>query len=929
MSRQLTIVFLFITHLIVAQSQESFKANYQGTALTQVFQEIEDHFDIGLYYDRADLEGLTFTGQVDEKDEKVLLNQVIKGFDFFLSSNGNNFFITKVNILTDELPLLKSWTSGNTEKMEESAEESADVIFRKSFATQNENLSNASEEVIELGLQSKYAKNKTSLITGRVTRAEDGAPLEGALIFSGDGAVSTLTDERGYFSIKLLNGRQDLTFQYVGMERTTRKLMVFSEGSLNVTLQEDAIALKEVVVEASAERAVESLSLGLESIDIEDFKELPAVLGERDVLKVATLLPGINSQGEGAAGFYVRGGKSDQNLFLFDGATVYNVSHFLGFFSVFNADALGGMDIYKGGIPAKYGGRLSSVFDISSKMPSKEKFTLEGGISTIATRLTAEVPLFNGRSSLMVSGRTTYSDWVTRLVDNPEFSDNQVDFSDLVVKYHQSIDASNNIGVSAYTSTDNFSVRSDTLFTFSDFSNTNRIITGFWQHRFNGNFDGKLTISRSDYGYEISADQVPERGFLQDFGIAELTGRADFNLDYSDRHAFNFGTEVKRYDINPGSLVPLGEGSERNPNILNPEQGIEAAVYFSDEFRVSDRLSINAGARLSIFQQLGAGEVYLYQEGAPPSESTRIDSISYADGEVMQTYGGPEFRLSGRYLLGEQSSLKVGYGRNRQYVHSLMNTASVSPTDIWRLSNRYIKPQIADELSIGFFQNFSDIGLNASVEVYGKLMQNLIDFRTGATFLLNSTVETAVLQGDGRAYGVELSLEKQGRLNGWLNYTYSRSFIKLDGATQEGRINGGEFFPTNFDMPHVLNLVSNYDVTKRFVLSMNFVYNSGRPLTVPTGVYDIRGIDVINFSERNSDRMRDYIRMDIGFTLKYGHRQNKFAKSFWSLSLYNVLGRDNPFSVFFDVDREQGNVRAYELVIFGNMIPTISYNFKL
>jgi len=927
MSKRIAIILMLFSQLGFAQNIGTFNANYNEASLVKVFADVEQHFDLKMYFDQSDIGDLVFSGSVNAEDAEDAMRQVTSKVELFASFRGSNVFITRNRILTTDLPMLSQNRAVEVQALPDTTEVVTDVIFRRTFEEPAEVRIDSSDRIIELGSLSKFVKNKKSKITGTVVSGEDGTTLVGVLVYTAGGSVTALTDEQGRYSIEVINGRQELTFQYVGMTTMTKQLMVFSEDVLNATLFEDVIALSEVVVEASAYREVQSLELGVEKIDIENFKELPAVLGERDVLKVATLLPGINNSGEGGAGFYVRGGKSDQNLFLFDGATVYNVSHFLGFFSVFNPDALGGMEIYKGGIPSKYGGRLSSVFDISSKMPSKERLSVEGGISSIATRLTVDVPLFNGSSALMVSGRTTYSDWVTNIVDNPEFSDNQVDFSDAIIKYHHQINESNNTGFSLYASRDNFRVASDTLFTFSDFQNTNRIMTGFWQHKFNGGFDGKLSISKSDYKYELESTQVPERAFIQDFDVSEISAKVDLNLDFSERHLFNFGAEVKQYDINPGTLRPFNENSDRSPNVLDREKGLESAVYFSDEFKLTERLSINAGLRFSLFQNLGPGTEFVYEEGVPISRNTRIDSVVYDDGEVINTYAGPEVRLTGRYLLDETSSVKLGYGRNRQYLHSLMNTASVSPTDIWRLSSTYIKPQIADEISVGYFKKFESLGLDASVEVYGKLMQNLLDFKTGSSFLLNSELETAILQGDGRAYGVEFSLEKEGRLNGWFNYTYSRSFIKLDGPTQDARINSGEYFPTNFDMPHVLNLVSNYDVTKRFVLSFNFVYTSGRPLTVPTGVYDIQGIDVINFSERNSDRIRDYMRVDLGFTLKWGHRQKKFAKSYWSLSLYNLLGRDNPFSVFFDID--EGDVNAYELVIFGNVVPTISWNFKL
>ncbi|RKQ42493.1 TonB-dependent receptor-like protein [Roseivirga pacifica] len=907
------------------QTTDVYSGSFQNTAIEQVINDIEGKLSYTFYYKKEWIDSLTFSGNFSNTPISEVLTTIFDGTTIRFYHDSKKVFLTNgIAIITTPEIVSDLLAQHSPQQAEQPAEETKELLFTKEYAGENQNNNDLENFVFEVGSRAQFEGGASSTMVGYIKDNSTGEPIEGALVYSGNKAAVTGPD--GFYSLNLTNGRHEIQVQFTGMKRTKRKIILFSNGRFDIDMEVDVIALNEVIVEATRRANIEQVNTGIERLNVEDSKTVPAVLGEKDILKVATTFAGIQTVGEGAAGFNVRGGKSDQNLFLFEGATVYNASHFLGFFSVFNSDALEGMNVMKSGIPASYGGRLSSVFDISAKTPNKEEVTVEGGISSVTSRLTAEIPIIKEKASLLASGRLTYSNWILETIDHSDFKNNKVNFSDFIVKYDHQINQENRVSLSGYLSEDKFRLNSDTLFSFSDFSYANKMATAKWSRRFNATFDASLSASYSEYDYEFESTQLEKNAFGQDYGIREFGAKLDFNKDLQSPHQLNFGLEAKRYDINPGTKFPIGSESVAGSISLSPEQGIEGALYVSDNHEINDKLSLNYGLRYSFFTYLGPGITNLYLDDAPKNPDTKTGEIIHDKGDFIETYHGPELRFAARYLLDDNSSVKLSYDRSRQYLHALSNSASLSPTDLWRLSNEYIEPQVGDQISVGYYRDFLNGEYETSVEVYGKKLSNLVDFKTGADFLLNDRIETIALQGPGKSYGVEFSLKKDGRLNGWFNYSYARTFIKLDGSFDEETINNGSYFPTNYDKPHTINLVSNYEITTRFSVSYNFVYNTGRPITFPTGLYELNGIEILNYSDRNEYRIPDYVRMDIGLTLKWGHRLTKGSHSFWSVSVYNVLGRKNAFSLYFDLD--DGEVQGYKLSVFGSAIPTISYNFK-
>ena len=795
------------------------------------------------------------------------------------------------------------------------------VSFQSQSATRNDQ-----SQIYTIGNIKDFKRGKSSIIKGTVTSKN--GPVEGVYIANVEPFVNTISDENGQFRITLPNGMNELTFQSVTTVTASRKINLFSDGELKVNLDLDVVALEEVVISAQREENIKTIQMGLTKIDPKKVSIVPALLGERDIIRVATSTPGVQNVGEGSAGINIRGGKADQNLFLLDNNTVYTTNHFFGFFSAFNASGIGELSLYKNGMPAEYGGRLSSVFDIKTKKPNYEKFEANVGLGLVTSQIQLEGPIKSAKTSVLLNGRGTYSQYMLDLFKDSSIGNNKVSFYDFTLRTHTQVSDNDEFSITAYYSYDAFKIKSDTLLSFSNFSYENKVIGASWKHIVNDNLFAILEIGTSNFSYLTSYDVLPTQAFNVDLFLDEKRAALKFDYFVNEILNYKFGIETKLFSLSPGEKNPKGSESLIENKQIDEESAIDIAPYFSATYNFSNKLAVDAGIRYSIFNSFGPGEYNIYQEGQPKGSSSIIGTKKYETGEVIHGNHGPEFRLQSRYLVGSGGSIKLGYGRTRQNTHLLLNAASIAPTDVWRLSGPFIKPQIADQLSVGYYKNFFGKNLiEASVETYFKDIQNLVDFKTGAELQFNPAIETDLLQGDGRSYGVELSLAKStGWLTGWLNYTYSRSFIRLDGSQPSEVINGGTFFPTGYDRPHYLNSVTNYKFTRRITMTLNLVYSSGIPLTYPVGKWNFKSSENILYSNRNEFRIPNYFRTDIGINVNASHKLKKFTHSSWTFSIYNLLGRDNIYSIFFEVEDDQ--IKGYKMSVFPTPIPTITYNFK-
>jgi len=660
--------------------------------------------------------------------------------------------------------------------------------------------------------------------------------------------------------------------------------------------------------------------MGLNKVNIEMIKQIPAMMGESDILKTALLLPGVQTVGEGASGFNVRGGSTDQNLILLNRAPVFNSAHFFGFFSAFNPDVVKDFKLYKSGIPAEFGGRISSVFDITTKSGNTKKISGTGGISPVTAKFMLEGPIIKDKGSFVLAARGTYSDWLMNQFPNSELRNSEASFYDMNLTLTQQINAKNTISLSAYMSQDRFQLRSDTAYRYS---NVNATLN--WKHLFSDRFIGEASAIVSNYAYDISSDGNPVNAYNIQYRILHMEGRTDFIYFPNNDHKIKFGVSSISYNLQPGSRLPLGEESLVEPVYMEKEKAHDLSIYLSEEYILSPRLSFYGGLRYSLYRFLGPKTMFQYAPG-PVELYNLVDTITYGPGTI-HTYHGPELRFSARYKFNNATSLKLSYNRLRQNLHMLSNTTAISPTDTWKLSDPHIRPQVGDQVSLGFYRDLRDNTIETSIEVYYKYINDIIEYQSGANLLLNPHIETDLINGIGRAYGAEMLIRKTGgRFNGWMSYTYSRTFIKVDGEAQEEKINNGEYFPASYDKPHDFTMVTNYKFSRRFSFSGTLTYSTGRPITYPVAKYRFRNASLAHYSFRNEYRVPDYFRIDISANLEGNLRSKKLAHSFWSLSVYNLTGRNNVYSIYFIT--QEGELKGYKMSIFDRPIPTLTYTFK-
>ncbi|HLW20629.1 MAG TPA: TonB-dependent receptor [Cyclobacteriaceae bacterium] len=760
-------------------------------------------------------------------------------------------------------------------------------------------------------LSSAYGQERFT-ISGNITDSDNGEGLIGATVLVEELKTGVVTNEYGFYSLTLVKGAYTLAISYVGFE-TFRKTIVLDQNlRLNQELVSQSRNLQEVVVTSERpDENIRSTSIGVNKLDVREIDVVPVVFGEKDVIKTIQLLPGIKSN-EGGGGFFVRGGSADQNLILLDEAPVYNASHLLGFFSVFNSDAIKDLSIYKGHIPAEYGGRASSVLDIRMKDGNSKKLTASGGIGLISSRLAVEAPLVKDKGSFIVSGRRTYADVFLKLSNNEDLSNSILYFYDLNVKANYRLNPNNRIYLSGYFGRDKFGF-SD-VFGF-DWGNTTATLR--WNHIFNDKLFLNSTVLFSDYNYQvkISGDEGENNGFRITSAIRDFSIKEDFDYFISPANTMKFGVNVIRHGFMPGA-IETDLFSDVNASRLQEKYAWEGAVYVSNDTEFSDRFMANYGLRYSYFAQVGPGDIFTYDENGEI-----IDVNSYGSGDIVQTYGGLEPRIGLTYVLDEESSIKTSFGRNRQYLHLLSNSTSGTPIDLWIPSSNNVKPQFVDQYAAGYYRNFKDNTFESSVEIYYKDMNNQVDYKTGAELVYNENVESQLLFGKGWSYGAEFFLKKNtGDLTGWISYTWSKTERKFDGVDQ------GQVYPANQDRRHDLSLVGIYQLSRKWTLSASFVYYTGNAVTFPIGKYQVEGKVVNLYDKRNANRYPDYHRLDLGATLQLKEKEN-FSSDI-NFSIYNAYARKNVYSINFrEVAADPTRTEAVKLSLF-NILPSVTYNFK-
>lgn len=751
-----------------------------------------------------------------------------------------------------------------------------------------------------------------STISGTITDSSNGEELLGASIWISELSSGGITNEYGFYSLTIPNGSYILSISYIGYETLKKEISLTESFRLNVNLEPESTTLDEVVVTSERKDGnIKSPQMSATSLEIKEIALVPVVFGEQDVIKTIQLLPGIKSS-EGGGGFFVRGGSADQNLILLDEAPVYNASHLLGFFSVFNSDAIKDLTVYKGHIPAEFGGRASSVLDIQMNNGNNKKFNASGGIGLISSRLTIENPIVKDKGSFIISGRRTYLDLFLKASKDEDVRNSVLYFYDLNAKANYKFGEKNRVFISGYFGRDKFGAGD--VFGF-DWGNTTATIR--WNHLFNDRLFSNTTALFSDYNYdvEISGDEGENNGFNITSGIKDVSLKQDFKYFISPTNSLKFGLNGIYHSFIPGEITP-DANSNINRSELQEKYAWEAAAYVSDDMEVSERLNFNFGLRYSWFAQVGPGDIYTYDADGDV-ETTE----TYDNGKIVETYGGLEPRAGLTYLLNDESSVKASYGRNIQYLHLVSNSTSGTPIDIWIPSSNNVKPQIADQYALGYYRNFKEDAYESSFEVYYKDMQNQVDYRTGAELIFNENVESQLLFGKGWSYGAEFYFKKNiGKLTGWLSYTWSKTEREFEG------IDNGDPYPANWDRTHDLSLVGIYKLNPKWTLSASFVYQTGNAITYPVGKYQVDGETINLYDTRNDNRLPDYHRMDLGATWQL-KKTDKFESSL-NFSVYNAYGRKNAFLINFqEAENDPNRTEAVKLSLF-SFVPSVTYNFK-
>ena len=757
-------------------------------------------------------------------------------------------------------------------------------------------------------------------LSGHVKAADSGEELIGATVAVKSMSVGVSANVYGFYSLSLPEGKHQLSYSFIGYQEVLIDLEVNSDTVIDVELKPKAQEIKEVEITGeNAQNKVKSIEMSVNKIDAKDIKKIPALLGEADVVKSILLLPGVTTVGEGSTGFNVRGGGIDQNLVLLDEAPVYNSSHLFGFFSVFNPDAVKNVKLIKGGIAPEYGGRLSSILDVRMKEGNSKKFTGNGGVGLIFSRLSLEGPIKDENTSFLIAGRRSYADILARPFLGSDLDGSEFFFYDVTAKVNHRINENNRLFLSAYFGRDVFG--SGFLFDWGSTTTTLR-----WNHIFNQKLFMNLSGFFSDYDYAFGVDEDESRDqFSWESSIISFSLKPDFSYYLNNRNTIKFGGQSLYYNFKPAeaSFESVGETND----ISLPEKfALENSLYLQNEQKIGARWALLYGFRWSFFNYLGEGEALTFRDTTPGIRKPVESRTSVGSWENIADYNNFEPRFSIKYDLNEYSSLKGSYNRMVQYLHLISNTVASTPIDIWLPTTNNVEPQIADQVAVGFFRNFEKNKYEFSAEIFAKDFQNQIDYIDNADIFFNEELEGELLAGDGRAYGLELYLKKnKGKLGGWISYTLSRSERKVEG------INRGEWYPTRFDRNHNLSLVTSYELNQKWSFSANFVYSSGTPTTFPTNRFQVQGIIIPHNIEgsRNNFRIPDYHRLDISATLTPQSNKNRKWKGEWVFSIYNVYSRRNPFSIFFEQDQDDLlKTNAIRFSVIGNFVPAVSYNFK-
>jgi hypothetical protein len=917
--KKFVFIVLFIASYFSSQAQNdsSVKVSIvlENAKLSTLITNIEAQSGFHFYYDSTQLGDDLYTAKILNKPLYIVLAELFTPKKIYYSiENDLQIFLFKEQLINLSLPV--GYFTGQSKLVVKNNNDSIANI--DDFKNIQENIEDKKLYIIG---EKQLSTSSIVNLSGYIKDGKTGEPIAGASVYIENPRIGSNTDQNGYYTISLPRGKHLLNIQSLGIRDLKKLVLLYSDGKLSIDATTSIMSLKKVTISSQKMSNIRGTVMGVQKLDIKTVKQVPVVFGEADVLRVVTLLPGVKTVGEASTGLNVRGGSSDQNLILFNDATIYNPSHFFGMFSAFNPELINSVELYKSTIPANYGGRLASVLDINSKEGNKKEVTGSAGIGLLTSRLNIEGPIAKNKSSFILGGRSTYSNWLFNLLPD-EYKNSKANFYDLNLMLTNQIDKNNTLYFTGYISKDQFNLNSDTAYGYG-----NKNISVKWKHIYSNKLNSLISSGWDNYGYQINSQKLPLSAYKLSFGINQFYFKTNFYYNLNNKHTVDFGLNSLYYNLSPGNYEPLGSGSLVVNETIANEHAIENALFITDHYTINSKLKVDAGIRVSMYSALGPNIYNVYPEGVPKSADNILRTISFKQGEVVKNYGGPEYRLGIRYVINETLSLKAGINTQRQYIHSLSNTTAMAPTDVWKLSDLNIKPQEGKQASIGIYKNLKSNTIEASLELYYKNMNNYLDYKSGAKLVMNKHIETDVLGAEGKAYGAEFLIKKiAGKLNGWISYTWSRVLLRMNDITSGELINKGAYYPSNYDKPNDVNIIANYRFSHRFSISFNTSYSTGRPITLPIGVFSYGGSTRTLYADRNAYRIPDYFRTDFSMNIEGNHKVNQLTHNSWSIGVYNLTGQRNPYSIYYV--SENGMVNGYKLSIFGAAIPYINLNIR-
>ena len=750
-------------------------------------------------------------------------------------------------------------------------------------------------KIYEIGDPEKRRSGGRATVRGYVRDVATGEPITGVSVYDDSGRSYATTDEYGFYKITLPVGENKLGFSGYSLEDMKLDLLVYDDGGLDVVMKEKVFSLTGAVITSESMSHHRTPQMGIEKVRVNLIKNVPVVFGEADALKVVMTLPGVKSVGEASGGFNVRGGSTDQNLILFNGGTIYNPNHMFGILSSFNTDIISDVELYKSSIPAEYGGRISSVLEVRTREGNSKKVQGSLGLGLLTSRLHLEGPIVKDRTTFILGGRTTYSNWLFNLLpEGSNYAGGKASFQDVNLGISQKINDRNSIHAYGYFSRDKFSFSNDTTFRYRNINGSLK-----WHSLMGEHLAMTFTVGYDSYHYSLEDSFSPYTAYRLSTAVDQQFAKLHFKSTLSDAHTLGYGLSATRYDLNPGVLDPRGDSSLVDSRFLDPERALEAAAFVSDTWKITDAMTADLGVRWSQFFRPGDGS----------------------------HYGGPEFRISGKYSFNDVTSVKAGFNTMRQYIHMISNSINISPTDSWRLSSSQIRPQTGWQAAAGFYRTLMDGTVDVSLETYYKRVLHYIDYKSGAVLVMNPNLADDLIETENRSYGVELMVKKTlGKLNGWVSYTWSRSQLREMEDRGVMTINRGEWYNAAYDKPHDLKVVGNYKFTHRYSLSVNLDYSTGRPVTVPIGRYYYGDGMRLMYSDRNSYRIPDYFRLDLAIIVEPGHYLKQLTHMSFTIGCYNVTGRKNPYSIYYTSDGNR--VTGHMLSVFAVPVPYVNFNLK-